>query len=64
MVFRSTAINEMIIYLQVECKKAQPKETVASLNVLAKRMVLPMSAASTLAQGIPRFQLAFNFLWL
>ncbi|CAG7835252.1 unnamed protein product [Allacma fusca] len=34
---------------KVECKKAQPKETVASLNLLAKRMVLPLSAASTLA---------------
>jgi len=37
---------------KVECKKAQPKETVASLNLLAKRMVLPLSASSLAAQGV------------
>ncbi|OXA52807.1 RNA-binding protein Musashi homolog 2 [Folsomia candida] len=43
---------------KVECKKAQPKETVASLNLLAKRMVLPLSASSLAAQGSPTFSLA------
>lgn len=45
----------------MECKKAQPKETVASLNLLAKRMVLPLSASSLAAQGSPTFSRKKNF---
>jgi len=44
-------LQSLNILLQVECKKAQPKETVASLNLLAKRMVLPYPSASSLATG-------------